>query len=151
MKLRTPLDLILVIDDNEHDIFFHRRLLKKLNCARRIKVCRDGVEGMDFLLGRGKYQRPGEEWPIPDLIFLDLNMPLMDGWEFLEAFKQQFGERPDTPLVLMVSTSLNPDDQDRLTRYPAVSDFIPKPLDAAHVSKVLAQHFPDHFEGSSQP
>ena len=75
---------ILLIEDSEGDVRLVQEALNEGKLHNRLFVVRDGVEGMDFLLKRGKYQ----DGVRPDLILLDLNMPKKDGREVLGEIKQ---------------------------------------------------------------
>lgn len=71
---------------------------------------------------------------IPDLIILDINMPLMDGWEFLESLKNTMSSAVP---VCMTSSSIDPDDKSRADKHPMVVDFIEKPFDQNRVKKII--------------
>jgi CheY-like chemotaxis protein len=64
----------------------------------------------------------------PQLIFLDLNMPVMNGWEFLDSFmSKEYSEYHDTKIVILSST-IDPEDLKKSKKYPMVLDFLPKPI-----------------------
>ena len=74
------------------------------------------------------------------MLFIDINMPRMDGFEFADAYMELYPElRGGAPLYI-VSSSLNPDDRARAEAHPAVSGYIEKPVDRAGMEKVLSQH-----------
>ncbi|MGB1557443.1 MAG: response regulator [Oceanococcaceae bacterium] len=128
----TTLKSILLVDDNEIDTFFHRSVLEKMGVVEHIAEAYDGQEALDYL-------QQAEQ--MPELIFLDINMPIMDGWEFLERFKQSgFDHR--TVVVMMLTTSLNPDDAERAARLQELSGFITKPLKEEDMQKIVYEHFP---------
>jgi len=135
--------LILLVDDDETDNFFHERAIRKAGYTCQIDVCVSGDDALDYLYNRGEYGDRGSELPRPDLIFLDINMPRVDGWEFLAEFEQQEqgAERGrQFPIVVMLSTSNDPKSVDRARSSPLVSDFIVKPLRPEGFQTVVKTH-----------
>ncbi|WP_296618730.1 response regulator, partial [Marivirga sp.] len=76
----NKLDCVLLIDDDEATNFYHKLILEKENTGVYIQSVKSAKEGLDFLLCKGDYS----DYPQPGIIFLDLNMPGMSGWDFLE-------------------------------------------------------------------
>jgi CheY-like chemotaxis protein len=133
--MKKKLSCILLVDDDSHANFFHQRLLKKMDCSKVIEIVTDGEMALGFI--RSKTNKP-------DIIFLDINMPKMDGWEFLEEYeKLNTGEK--AKIVVMLSSSLNPDDKSKARNYTSVGGFITKYLEKEAVEEILQQHFPDYF------
>ena len=109
---------ILVIEDTETDQYVARRRLHKRWPEAEIVAATDGIEAIAWLDGGG---------PVPDLILLDINMPRMNGHDFLAA---RFGERATSvPVVVMLTSSVQEDDRQRTSRYPNVRGYVIKPLD----------------------
>lgn len=133
---RARLEEILLVDDSEADNFLHQRVIKKLGCVDRVTVCEDGQEALDYLSGSD-----GSPPPRPDLIFLDINMPRIDGWQFLEEYARGSGVR--CPVIVMLTTSTNPDHRAQAERNDALSAFETKPLTADSLRAVLHRFFPD--------
>ena len=132
----TTLKSILLVDDNEIDTFFHRSVLEKMGVVEHIAEAYDGQQALDYL------HEAAQGGQMPELIFLDINMPIMDGWEFLDSFKQA-GYDGQSVVVMMLTTSLNPDDAERAGELHELSGFITKPLNEEHMQKILFEHFPD--------
>lgn len=70
-------------------------------------------------------------------MFLDINMPLMNGWEFLEAYKKIDEKQKSEIIIIMLTTSLNPSEQEKSKTFDEVTDFHKKPLTESTLSKVL--------------
>lgn len=138
--MKNKLNCILLVDDDNDCNFFHKKLLKEMNCVEHIQVANDGVEALSFLKSC-----IAEHQKVPDIIFLDINMPRMNGWEFLEAY----GKLPDTCrakiVLVMLTTSLNPDDREKASRLKLVNGFKEKYLDEAAVNTILKDYFPDYL------
>ncbi|MCG8372167.1 MAG: response regulator [Balneolales bacterium] len=134
-------NLILLVDDSEEDNFFHRRVLLKANVTKHIVECIDGEDAILYLKKEGKYSDWNKTYHIPDIIFLDINMPKVDGFEFLEAYKALPAEIKEGLIIVMISTSQNPKDQEKAKSYNEVADFITKPLDEEQIKKIIEQHY----------
>ena len=97
--MEKQLNCVLLIDDNDDDNFYHRIILNETGVTRHIEVAETGYQALNFLR---KVQQ------IPELIFLDINMPKMNGWEFLEHYRKLSLEQKNEAVIIMLTTSLNP-------------------------------------------
>lgn len=138
--MKKKLHLILLVDDDDDCNFFHERLLKKMECVERIHKANDGVEALEFLRSKD-----GATHPQPAIIFLDINMPRMNGWEFLAEYEKLEASQKGQVVLVMLTTSLNPDDKERALKNPHVSTFANKYLDNDALTKILQNFFPDYL------
>jgi CheY-like chemotaxis protein len=134
--MSTQLNCILLIDDDEPTNFLNRLTLEQAGCTRNIRVAQSGQEALDYLR-----EIPAGTELRPDLIFLDINMPAMDGWEFLERYRSLPPERKADIVLIMLTTSLNPDDELRVQTIPEVSGFENKPLSQQRLEQLLKKYF----------
>lgn len=136
------LELILLIDDNEDDNFLNRRVLSKYNISHRIDDVKNGLEAIEYLTNTGEFAGKRENFPCPDIIFLDVNMPLMNGWEFMEEYDKLPEEAKGNQIIVMLTTSQNPDDIERAYAINGVSRYLTKPLKLENVKTIIEELFP---------
>ena len=110
---------VMLIDDNSMDNFINKRLIESCEFASDIIVCNSGKEALDYF-------NSGQE--IPSLVFLDINMPEMNGFEFLEAFENLPADIHKQCKVLMLSTSESFKDLNKANKNRFVKKFLNKPL-----------------------
>ncbi|MBS7565828.1 response regulator [Mucilaginibacter sp. Bleaf8] len=109
----------LLIDDNYIDNFVTRRILEGSNFAEKVVVQQSATDAIQAI-------REGELKP--DVIFLDLRMPLMDGFEFLQEYDKLKTEQKSAAKIFMLSSSLDPIDVKRSNQNKYITQFIHKPL-----------------------
>lgn len=119
MQDTVLIEKLMLIDDSEVDQMIYRRIVQKSGLVRTLIQFTDGREALAHL-----EENPDDG---PDLILLDINMPSMDGFEFLEAATHKLNML-DCPIVVMLTTSLNPKDEERARSFELVQDFLNKPL-----------------------
>ena len=128
---------ILLVEDNHHINYLHQRIIKKLDIARHVKVVRTGEEAIDYLK-KCKAGTEPEAFPVPGLIFLDINMPRMNGWEFVEELKKtELAYLSNKTAIIMLTASLNPDDKLKAENMPEVAAFVEKPLNYESLSSIV--------------
>ena len=136
--MKNKLNCILLVDDDEPTNFLNKLILEEIDCAKTIQVADNGMSALNYLK---KTDGESNDCPCPDLIFLDINMPAMNGWEFLERYTQLEEHRKANVVVVMLTTSLNPDDRARASKFSDVSGFETKPLTAEKLENILQKHF----------
>ena len=126
------LNCILLVDDNDADNEYHQIVIERMSITESIRVVENGEEALAFLTK--------ESEPVPELIFLDINMPRMNGWEFLEEYKK-LGLGKQQIIILMLTTSANPADVARARMIEEVTGFETKPLTPTMLTKILKDYF----------
>ena len=115
---------IILIDDDLSVNYFHRRLITLLNITDDIQTFFNGKQALEGIININKESKPGKRV----VIFLDLNMPLINGWEFLDEFEKVKSNLHIECHIHVISASLNPIDKSRAEQNPNVVSYISKPL-----------------------
>lgn len=137
--MTTKLNRILLIDDSRADNFVHRRRIRQSAITDEVIIKENGREGLDYmsrLLDDGCY-------PAPDLVFLDLNMPVLNGWEFLDGYEELDDNCKEDIVLIVLTTSVAERDKERARAYDTVDGFLEKPLTIDKLNAVLREYFPD--------
>ncbi|GGC65234.1 response regulator [Pedobacter quisquiliarum] len=114
---------VWLIDDDEVFVFLTKKLIAQTEQAVILETYINGQEAIDRLR-----EISADESALPDLVLLDLNMPVMDGWEFLNAFQEVEFSAPDKIHLYIVTSSISPYEVERAKQIPAVQEFIVKPM-----------------------
>jgi CheY-like chemotaxis protein len=138
--MQPVLDLILLVDDDDTTNYVNKRLLTRLNVAREIKVMTNGQEAMEYIIETATSN--GTNGPVaPDLIFLDIKMPVMDGFSFLDAYNETQVGKENQVIIMMLTSSASFYDLERLKQYKKVKKHISKALTDADVREILTEYF----------
>jgi CheY-like chemotaxis protein len=121
-ELSKKPDLVLLIDDDEAVNMLNTIILRKSGLAENIVAVQSGEKGLEALM---EFQTENR-WP--GIIFVDINMPGICGWEFIERFKKHFQQFKHRCLICVLSSSLDPGDRENAKQSDMVDSFISKPL-----------------------
>lgn len=122
---------ILLVEDNPVDVFINTRVIEQSGLRANIISQSSAREALDYLAA-------AQENLIPDLILLDIRMPEMDGFEFMEAYENLPEVVRSRSRVILLSSSIDPVDYERAKKHPAILAFIPKPFTKEKLAGLFA-------------
>ncbi|AOZ98160.1 MULTISPECIES: response regulator [Flavobacterium] len=119
------LDLILCVDDDPITLMLCKKVISKASFSNTIITAKNGEEALEYFNSIINKEATKE---LPQLIFLDLNMPIMDGWEFLDNFSTDKYAEVNSTKIVVLSSTIDPEDHEKSKKYPMVIDFLSKPI-----------------------
>lgn len=137
--MKDKLNCILLVDDDEPTNFLNQMVIEELDITEHIRVAQNGQQALSYLKKTGIGD---EQFPLPDLILLDINMPAMNGWEFLQHYSNLPAHQKANVVIVMLTTSLNPDDRAKAQEISDVTGFETKPLTVDKLQALLERYFP---------
>jgi CheY-like chemotaxis protein len=127
------INCILLVDDDNVINYLHKIVIKDLGIAREIEIKNNGKEGINFIRERC------QNGNCPELILVDLKMPVMDGFEFIDAYQQLPIDREQIK-VAMLTTSSNPKDVQKI-KEKGIEDYLNKPLNEESLLNLINKYF----------
>ncbi|MDR6782077.1 response regulator RpfG family c-di-GMP phosphodiesterase [Pedobacter africanus] len=140
MKKYKDLDCVLLVDDDISTNFIHRRIVENTKINVAVKEITSAREALDYLTYSGKYAHT-EDAPKAGIIFLDINMPGMNGWDFMAEYKKLDEKHKARIVVVMLTTSLNPDDELHAAKVEEIATYLHKPLNMQAFSTIADKYF----------
>jgi CheY-like chemotaxis protein len=126
---------VMLVDDDDTYQFLCGKIISDSGITENVIPCMSGEDALSYLK-----QKKG---PVPELILLDINMPGMNGWDFLEEFKILPPELKTGLIIAMHSSSIFPEDKIKAGGYKEVADFIEKPLTTKSAKELVERIFPE--------
>jgi len=120
---------VLLVDDDKISNFINSKVLSRTGMVKELHTAMNGKEALDHI------NKSGTKWS-PDVIFVDLNMPVMDGFQFIEAFSKLDHSKTDKVKLVIVTSSEDPEDMAR-ARSLGVKDYLVKPMKEADILRIL--------------
>ncbi|RDC62125.1 response regulator [Adhaeribacter pallidiroseus] len=127
---------VLLIDDDAITNFLHKRTLDSTQLTRTIQVAETVQEAITLLKNPGWAEQEKTE-----LIFLDLNLPGLTGWDFIEEYKKIESGNDNPPVIIILSASVNYDDEKKAKAMAEVAEFRRKPLTVEMLSEIINSYF----------
>ncbi len=123
----------IVIDDSKLDCFIAEKIIKNIGKSVEIKSFLQATDALDYL------KSSVENDPYPTIVLVDIQMPIMNGFEFVEAFEKLPIEVTDKFSIYIISSSINENDLSKVNNYPSVKQFINKPLTSNNLAALLME------------
>lgn len=128
IKMNKIIDLVMLVDDDEATNFYHNIMIEESEITDNIIICRNALEAIDKIgteLDKNELQTV--------ILFLDINMPMIDGWSFLDSISDLEKNKMNKMKIVMVSASEYPKDLERIKNHPLITAHMPKPLESEKV------------------
>lgn len=126
---------VLLVEDDPITVLVCERITKLAGFAQDFVSAGNGMEAIEYIQQKAKEDSKN----LPELIFLDINMPIMNGWEFLDEFNSIGHLFHRMPIIYILSSTVDPEDQRRALSYSIVKNFISKPLTKAHLMEIVEE------------
>lgn len=134
--MKTLLKCIMLVDDNPNDNFYHEREIRKSVLTDLVIITKtSGEAALEYL------QIDKVDAIHPDLILLDIHMPGMSGWEFVQQYDELDKDQQSRAIIVMLTNSDNPIEKARTEAYDSVLDFITKPLTRLTIKEIQEKYF----------
>lgn len=121
---------LALVDDDNIFVFITSKIIEQSNLVKNLQVFTNGIDALSFLK-----ENAGNTEVLPDILLLDLSMPIMDGWQFLEEYSRLHIKKRIT--VYICSSSISPDDLNRARGINAVSDYLIKPVAKEKIIEII--------------
>jgi CheY-like chemotaxis protein len=131
------IESILLVDDDEINNFLNAMIIEETDLAHNIKTYTSAEKALQYL----KESVKNKKKDLPELILLDVNMPEMDGWDFLEEYKKIIGTNLKRTKLMMLSSSMHERDVSKAKSYKFVVDYLPKPLNPSVIERIRYNYF----------
>ena len=139
--ITSKLKSILLVDDDESTHFLNKIFISKLDLEIDVGVALNGNEALDIIANRGPFN--GDDlFLLPCLLILDIRMPQMDGWQFLESYEKEFGKDiTDNITIVMVTISEDEQDMVKASNNLHIKEFLHKPLSDIKFQNLIEKYF----------
>lgn len=128
----SPNQKICIIDDDEIYIFLMKKSFAAMGIHQEVISFLNGLDALEEFI-----QLKNNQEDLPGIILLDINMPIMDGWEFLNEFRKIQSENPSKIPIYIVSSSIANEDIEKSKKYPEIIDYLSKPLELETIVSII--------------
>ncbi len=126
---------VMLVDDNEIDNLINQKMIEAADISAHIFTHSGARSAIEFLKNVEKLSEIVQN-ALPDVIFLDIDMPLMDGFQFLDEFEKMAESTKAHCKIIMLTSSINPQDVNKSKKYSYVKKYINKPLTQENLLKL---------------
>lgn len=126
--MKAIMNRVLCIDDDSITLMLCKATIKQASFSEEIDTALNGQDAIEYYEDLLNKSVDGESYSYPQVIFLDLNMPILSGWEFLDEFMNRYYLKFNKTRVVILSSTVDHRDRERAAEYPIVMDFYSKPI-----------------------
>ena len=126
------INTIVLLDDDTATNYIHETYLKRVNCVENVLSYTRGETALEYLQGLKTF---------PELIFVDINMPTMDAWEFLDMYEKLDMSLKINTRVILLTTSIMASDKEKIDKYTQIDEVLFKPLNEPVIKQVMNKYF----------
>lgn len=136
---------VMLVDDDDVTLMICKLRLKKSGFTEEVISFENGEDAIKYFESQALL--PENERNVPELIFLDINMPVMNGWEFLEAFEEKYVQTFPHTKIKILSSSVDPKDEEKANSNQRILGFVTKPLTNDNLAEIMrTEAFKNHFK-----
>jgi CheY-like chemotaxis protein len=134
-KIQALMKKILLIDDDPIFVFLAKKILETVDKTAKIEIFPDGELAIGHI-----YSIKNNRALLPDIIFLDLNMPVLDGWGFLDQYAVIYSGLIKKIRLYILTSSISPEDIGHASEYPLISGYLVKPINKEKMAEIVSRH-----------
>ncbi len=131
MSMENKLKKVLLVDDSQSTNFFNKMIIERTNVSENVGIAKNGSEALEYL----------QSGAVPEVIFLDINMPVMNGWEFIAEYQKLEEEYKGAIIILMIGAELNHEERKLAESIPEIRGFREKMLTKEVVFDIVDKYF----------
>lgn len=132
---QKKINLVSIVDDDKLYQFTAQKTIEKIGLVQNFTAFENGKDALDDLIAN-----KNDATKIPDIIFLDINMPVMDSWEFLENYNTVKASLSKTPVIYVITSSIDESDKEKTRNIQEVSNLLIKPIRKEHLITLFQQY-----------
>jgi CheY-like chemotaxis protein len=126
-KPKPKHSFVMLVDDNVIDNFINQKMIEGCNFAENLLIHTSGKGALEFLKNMERIHDSSKR-STPEIIFLDINMPILDGFQFVEEFEKLDKNFIADIKIILLTSSINPEDEEKSKKYSSIKGYIIKPL-----------------------
>lgn len=134
--MKKKINCVLLVDDDDATNYIHQYIMKEIQFADHIKIAKNGHKALDYIKSINN-----KDYLKPDILFLDVNMPVMNGWEFLKQYELLDNSLQNDTMVVLFTTSLKPNEEELVGSFCSIDHVMSKPLTPEMLEKLQVQYF----------